>query len=126
MSEDEEDAMGLTRLFSTGAILSITTDIMCVREMNAIYDILNYLTQDNLFTHQLPRAARVARPWLVKQHPWALIPENDISGKNCLKLVQKFSKEHGSNHAVATMPDGVWAHQNPVEELARMIGVNAP
>ena len=35
----------------------------------AVYDILNHLTGDSLFTHQLPRAAGECRPWLVRWFP---------------------------------------------------------
>jgi hypothetical protein len=42
--------------------------------MEGIYEILNFLTGDNLFTHQLPRAMRECEPWLKTQFPY-LMPE---------------------------------------------------
>ena len=37
--------------------------------MDGLYDILNWMTGDNLFTHQLPRACRECAPRLLEQHP---------------------------------------------------------
>ena len=59
-----------TRTFHIGDILSVTTGfLVSPRHMEGIYDILNFMTQDNLFTHQLPRASDECRPYLLRQHP---------------------------------------------------------
>ena len=42
--------------------------------MDGIYDILNFLTGDNLYTHQLPRAMRECEPWLRAQLAPKLFP----------------------------------------------------
>lgn len=56
--------------FHLGDILSITTDrLVSNRHMDGIYDILSYMTDDNLFTHQLPRASDECKPALLEQHP---------------------------------------------------------
>jgi hypothetical protein len=60
----------VTRDFHLGDILSIVGErLVSPKKMGAIYEILNYMTGDNLFTHQLPRANRECAPWLVRQHP---------------------------------------------------------
>ena len=49
----------MSRDFHIGDILSVTTGrLVSPRRMDGVYDILNFMTGDNLFTHQLPRAAR--------------------------------------------------------------------
>ena len=49
--------MSTVREFPLGVVLSITTGkLLC--PIGDVYDILNFLTGDNLFTHQLPRAMR--------------------------------------------------------------------
>lgn len=59
-----------TKRFHLGDVLSITTECLVTnRHMDAIYDILNFMTGDNLFTHQLPRAARECKPALLAQFP---------------------------------------------------------
>lgn len=58
------------RNFHLGDILSIITDKMVSpRHMEGIYDILNYMTDDDLNTHQIPRAMEECRPFLLKQYP---------------------------------------------------------
>jgi hypothetical protein len=56
--------------FALGDVLSITTDCLVSRDhIGGVYRILNYMTGDNLFTHQLPRAAEECKPALLAQHP---------------------------------------------------------
>ncbi len=56
--------------FHLGTILSITTGrLLSPDGIGGVYEILNYMTGDNLFTHQLPRASRECEPWLLRQHP---------------------------------------------------------
>lgn len=59
-----------TRDFDLGDVLSITTGhLVSRRHMDGVYDILNFMTGDNLFTHQLPRAADECKPWLLRWFP---------------------------------------------------------
>jgi hypothetical protein len=66
------------RLFHISDVLSITTGrLVSSRHMEGIYDILNFLTGDELLTHQLPRAAKECEPWLKTQFP-QLFPDNPL------------------------------------------------
>jgi hypothetical protein len=59
-----------TRPFHLGDILSVTTGtFMAPRGVEALYDLLGFMTGDTLFTHQLPRAADECAPRLLEQHP---------------------------------------------------------
>lgn len=73
-----------TRTFDIGDVLSITTDyLVSERGMEGVYDILNFLTGDNLFTHQLPRASQEMRPVILKQHPnLEAIPDANVTRDN--------------------------------------------
>ncbi len=56
--------------FHLGDILSITTGILLSpTHIGGVYEILNFMTGDNLYTHQLPRAARECAPYLFEQFP---------------------------------------------------------
>ena len=56
--------------FHISDVLSVTTGrLVSSRHMDGVYDILNFLTSDDLFTHQLPRAVRECEPWLRTQFP---------------------------------------------------------
>jgi hypothetical protein len=54
----------LTKTFTLAAVLTITTGRL-VSSMDDVYEILNHITGDNLFTHVLPRALRFAAPLLL-------------------------------------------------------------
>src|SRR5574344_113500 len=56
------------RFFDLGAILNITTARLYTN-MNDIYDVLNYLTGDNLFTHQIPRVMEYAQDYVLALYP---------------------------------------------------------
>ena len=53
--------------FSLGAILSITHGRMLVKDIDAIYEILNFMVDDELQTLALPRAAKECTPYLMEQ-----------------------------------------------------------
>ena len=60
--------MSETRTFGTGAVLSAATGyLLC--DIQDVYEILNWLTNDNLFTRQLSRALGECRPWLLRWFP---------------------------------------------------------
>jgi hypothetical protein len=59
-----------TKTFHLGDVLTITTGrLVSPRHMEGVYDILNWMTGDNLFTHQLPRASDECAGPLLAQHP---------------------------------------------------------
>jgi hypothetical protein len=69
------------RLFHISDVLSVTTGrLVSTRHIDGVYDILNFLTSDNIFIHQLPRAYREAEPWLRQQFP-QLFPDNPITAR---------------------------------------------
>ena len=58
------------RHFDLGDIISITEGSLCsLRHIDGVYDLLNYMTGDSLYTHALPRAAITCQPVLLAQHP---------------------------------------------------------
>ncbi len=74
----------MEKSFHLGDILSITTGrLVSLRHIDGVYDILNFMTGDNLFTHQLPRASRECAPELKKQFPaLAEITGDDVTKDN--------------------------------------------
>lgn len=84
-----------TKRFHLGDILSITTGHLVGRTcMEGVYEILNWLTGENLFTHQLPEARQKCLASLEKQFP-ALATE-EIKADTvafCAKLERYKSRE---------------------------------
>ena len=68
-----------TKQFHLGDLIAIGTGCL-VRDMDGIYKILNWVTQDNLMTHPLPRAMNKCKPWLLKQFPF--LDKIDTDGIN--------------------------------------------
>ena len=65
MSIETED-----RPFSLATVLTITTGRLVAEDgIDSMYEILNYMTRDNLYTHQLLRASGECKPWLLRWHP---------------------------------------------------------
>ena len=128
--------------FHLGDILSITTErLVAPRGMDAVYDILNYMTGDNLFTHQLPRAYDECRPWLIRQHAWlddpaiAVIAEGELSlmlekvadgDRKSLVVgwLSKLTAKYGEMHMVETIPADDHEKIHPYDELVIMRGTD--
>ena len=69
--------MDATKRFPLRVVLSVTTGRLFTKPrglddngIGDLYDILNWMTGDNLLTHQLPRAARQCTPLLLETFPF--------------------------------------------------------
>lgn len=115
----------MNRDFDLGDVLSITTGfLVSLRHMEGVYDILNFMTGDNLFTHQLPRAAKVCAPALLEQHPELATIDTDLdfsgSPDSALAWANSLRVQFGETLSVAPLAE--WQSRNPLVELAEMAG----
>lgn len=135
--------------FHISDILSVTTGrLVSSRHMDGIYELLNFLTGDTLFTHQLPRAMRECEPWLRSQFPY-LFPEHPPV-KKCLDGLDAMMKIDGNSRVdrartcaefvvavqreakfpellpdelpVYEMGEKMHIHIDPIEEAKAMVG----
>lgn len=134
-----------TKKFHIGDVLSITTKrLVSPRQIEGIYDILNFMTQDSLFTHQLPRAADECRPDLLRQFPQLdtaemqvaigellLTLETPTGNSNPKESVSEWLSKLTSGQYgiqidevldVQPLPNGAHTSMNPLQELADMGG----
>ena len=87
------------KMFHIGDVLSVTTGrLVSARHIDGVYDILNFLTGDNLYTHQLPRAMEECKPWLRSMFPALMedsegMPEHLAEMDRRIKTVQQ-DREH--------------------------------
>jgi hypothetical protein len=124
-----------TRTFHLGDILTITTGrLVSPRHMDGIYDILDWMTGDSLFTHQLPRACDECQGPLLAQHPdlAAIIPPEtfgDGSKDSAEGVVDRWLAEqvavYGETREVAPIAAENHAHIDPIAELRTMIRPDA-
>jgi hypothetical protein len=89
--------------------------------MDDVYEVLNFLTGDNLFTHQLPRAGKVCRIPVFKQHPFLKdIDVSDINPTNWEQKLADLKAKHPKE--IELEPIANWTHLNPIEEMIDMKG----
>ncbi len=113
--------------FTMEQVLSVVSGIFCCEKIEELYDILSFLTSERLYTHQLPRASRWARPLLISQHPRLkyFARENKImvseNYKNCI-LLAKNDEKHGMGETLTIKkPKESFGNDNPITELVEMM-----
>ena len=116
--------MSDVREFHLGDVLSITTGLLLSpRHVDGVYDILNWMTQDNLFTHQLVRAAEECKPWLLRQHPQlAQIVAPEMSPDEMSDWLTSVVAEFGETWSVERIPRGDYTYRDPLQELIEQVG----
>jgi len=115
------------RKFDVGDIISIADGrLLSRRHVDGVYDILNYMTGDTLFTHQLPRANRVCEPYIREQHPDLAdvgeIPEFVGTREEKFAQLDFWLNKFGEPREVHPLPEGVWNQINPIEEACDILG----
>lgn len=125
-----------TKRFHIGDILSITTSrLVSPRHIDGVYDILNWMTGDDLMTHQLPRASDECAPSLRAQFPdlagLTLLP--DFHGKADVdRWLARQVAVYGETREVAPLAAGDHTRIDPITEMrqvaphAQIIGVVVP
>lgn len=87
MTESQMRAFPLDEVVICG-----TGRLVARRHMSAVYELLSYMTGDNLFTHQLPRACHECRPYIIAACP--KIAEMDTEKLNsCVKIAESTDGE---------------------------------
>lgn len=119
--------------FSLAEVLTITTGRL-LSDMDGVYRILNFLTQDDIFTHVIPRAMRTVEPYLKSLFPefetgdfqyelGLLITglESDVAKDHKRAFIdgwlQKQIAVYGDEFILEPMPAEKWLQINPVTEL---------
>lgn len=114
--------MGETREFHIGDVLSVTTDrLVSPRRMEGIYDILNFMAGESVYTHQIPRVGLEAAKTLVQQHPFLSdINAKDISKENWRDWLDEIIAKYGERLMIAPMTQDQHERIDPLSELAEM------
>jgi len=111
-----------SKRFHIGDILSATTGrLVSPRYMGGVYDILNWMTGDDLMTHQLPRASRECEDPLKAQFPdlAAIVVPDDIDSEVSLLLwLDSLAPLYGTHREVRPLDPADHTHIDPLDELA--------
>jgi hypothetical protein len=114
----------MARNFHIGIILSITGErLMSPTQppISGVYEILNYMTGDNLYTHQLPRVCRECRPALLKQHPQLAAWVDDVTPENFCARLTDAVKQFGEELPVEKLAEADHERIDPLSELAEKV-----
>jgi len=109
--------------FDIGTVLSISHSKL-LTDIGNIYKILNYMLEDNLFTHQLPRACKFCEKFILTQHPqlteWNNYDES-VNEDNYKEMLKKAEEMFGDQLPIKKVPSGIWNFIDPIEELIQKI-----
>ena len=126
--------MSEKRKFNLGDVLSIVDGhLLSDKGMGGVYAILNHMTGDSLFTHQLPRACDECRPWLLRWFPRlaevGAFPEAEVAnldpegrGRVIKEWLARQAAAVGEWFDVPRIPPDDHARIDPVEEAEQMFG----
>lgn len=107
--------------FHLGDILSIITDkLVSPGGMEGIYDILNYMTGDDIFTHQIPRAMRECKPYLLNQYPQLRDVNIQDNKENWKEWLDKQIELYGEMLPVKPIPKDAHQAIDPIAEIGFM------
>jgi hypothetical protein len=106
------------RRFHISDVLTITTGrLVSTRHMDGVYGILNYMTGDNLFTYQLPRASRECSPVLCALYPG--LSEEALSEP--LKKMAEIAAMEGDSKETREASIAIW-----LTDLIASVGPSLP
>lgn len=106
--------------FPLNQVLTITTGrLLC--DIGDVYGILNFLTGDNLFTHQLPRGVEFCQPKILEQYPeLAEVDDSGVTSENWREWLDKMKSKLPAEYELSPLEN--WKSRNPIEEAEEMIG----
>jgi len=110
-----------TEVFTLGQVLSVSTGkLLC--GMAGLYEIMNFLTGENLLTHQLVRAFAPCKKYALEQFPnLEEVDTSCVNTENALSWVEEQKELFGELFALTPMPPGYYSPMDPMEELCTMV-----
>lgn len=108
--------------FHVGTLVSITDGhLIAPNLINDVYDILNYMTGDDLYTHALIRAGGECKPYLFEQFPWLREVTAPDNIKECWQQWRdELVAKYGEWHEVRPIHSEDHEVLDPIEEAKRM------
>jgi hypothetical protein len=109
-----------TKEFATRDVLSTITGRL-MGDIGGIYEVLNWMTGESVFTHQLPRIGREATPVLVAVYPalqQAIDEAEQVNQQNYAEWRQTWEDRYGPTIAVPKFTAATHESIDPMSELA--------
>ncbi len=110
--------------FHVGDVISVATGVLVSpRLIEGVYDLLNYLTGDSVYTHQIPRVCKECVPWLQCQFPWLeKIDGSGVNQDNWREWLAGVVSRFGEYLEVSELPADWRTRIDPIEEAQAMVG----
>jgi hypothetical protein len=112
-----------TKEFATRDVLSTITGRL-MGDIGGVYEVLNWMTGESVFTHQLPRIGREATPVLVAAHPalqQAIDEAEQVNQQNYAEWRQTWENRYGPTIAVPKFTVETHESIDPFSELAEKV-----
>lgn len=112
-----------TKEFATADVLSTITGRL-IGNIGGVYEVLNWMTGESVFTHQLPRVGREATPVIIAAHPQlqqAVDEAEQVSQENWKQWRQTWEDRYGPTISVPKFTAATHEHIDPMSELAEKV-----
>lgn len=117
MSENNE------RNFDLGTVLTITSGGILFTNMDNVYDILNFLSNDKIYSHQIARIIKVAQVYVLEKYPKLDGVGKDIifnSEQDVKAFIDEQKIIYGDSFALSPMSEEMYQYIDPIEEMMDM------
>lgn len=114
--------MNASKQFHLGTIISITSGVLASPDgMQGVYDILNFMSDDDLQTLALIRVSDEVTPYLYEQLPFLRdATARMIAGEGWDTRLQELINEYGEYHIVRKMHAEDHEDVDPMEDARRL------
>lgn len=109
--------------FPTSGVLSVVTGRL-LGDIGQVYEVLNFMTGESLFTHQLPRVSREAFPVILSRHPElqsAIDEAEQVTTENWQAWLRTWVERYGETISVPQMTIAQHERVDPISELAEKV-----
>jgi hypothetical protein len=121
LPQPELEAAKRKMKFTTGEIITAGLKKLCCPK-DRLYAVMNFLTGDDLFSHQFPRAFQACEPWVKKQHPWLLeLDESQCNPETWKEWLAEAERLFGKEHELEPLPLDLWKHCDPIKEAIELM-----
>jgi len=106
--------------FDLGTILTVTTGKLLTPDIDNLYKILDYMTGEELFTHELPEYSRMCKPYILERYPnLANVDVSEVNKDNYKEFLDKQVSIYGEYLEVPKAKD-VKRIDDPISSWARI------
>lgn len=107
--------------FSLAQILTVTTRKLLTEDIGGLYEILSYMTGEDVWTHQLPRFSDECALYLHEQFPFTkTIDAFNVTPSNWQEWIAEQNATHGEYHMVRPIHFEDHAVIDPIDEMRQM------